>query len=143
RDPGLDEPADRGVEDVVVRGAAVQVVVTPLGDAHVHRLDQRPGRIGGGAPGGGPVQAAGGHAPPGPPRPLQGARGAPPAPRATPTTPLPLSIAPTVPATCVPWPFPSHQAARFEVEQLTPPTTFRSARRAIPVSTIATSASTR
>ena len=39
-------------------------------------------------------------------------------PGATPTTPVPLSIAPTVPATCVPWPFPSPQAAGLLVEQL-------------------------
>ena len=56
---------------------------------------------------------------------------------------MPLSIAPTVPATWVPWPSTSRQAVRSLVEQLYPPTTFRSATRAIPVSTIATSASTR
>src|SRR5689334_1821964 len=39
-------------------------------------------------------------------------------PGATPTTPLPLSIAPTVPATCVPWPLPSCQAVVTVFEQL-------------------------
>ncbi len=39
-------------------------------------------------------------------------------PGATPTTPIPLSSAPTVPATWVPWPFPSRHALGFVVEQL-------------------------
>ena len=65
-------------------------------------------------------------------------------PGATPTTPMPLSSAPTIPATCVPWPLPSSHAARLEVEQLTPPTTLRSGwSLSMPVSTMATSASTR
>ena len=65
-------------------------------------------------------------------------------PGATPTTPWLLSIAPTMPATCVPWPLPSSQAFGLEVEQFTPPTTLRSGLSlSIPVSTIATSASTR
>ena len=65
-------------------------------------------------------------------------------PGATPTTPMPLSRAPTMPATCVPCPLPSSHAARFEVEQFTPPTTLRSGwSLSIPVSTMATSASTR
>ena len=65
-------------------------------------------------------------------------------PGATPTTPMPLSSAPTMPATCVPCPLPSSHAARLEVEQFTPPTTLRSGwSLSIPVSTMATSASTR
>jgi hypothetical protein len=40
------------------------------------------------------------------------------APGATPTTPIALSIAPTVPATCVPCEFLSRQAVRSDVEQL-------------------------
>src|SRR6266550_178635 len=39
-------------------------------------------------------------------------------PGATPTTPVALSIAPIVPATCVPWPFPSRHAVGSEDEQL-------------------------
>src|SRR5438552_7989495 len=39
-------------------------------------------------------------------------------PGATPTTPVPLSIAPTVPATCVPCPLPSPQALWLDVAQL-------------------------
>ncbi len=65
-------------------------------------------------------------------------------PGATPTTPRPLSIAPTMPATCVPWPFPSPHALGLDEEQFTPPTTLRSGFVfSMPVSTIATSASTR
>ncbi len=65
-------------------------------------------------------------------------------PGATPTTPAPLSMAPTMPATCVPCPLPSSQADRFVLVQFTPPTTLRSPwSLSIPVSTIATSASTR
>ena len=65
-------------------------------------------------------------------------------PGATPTTPMELSRAPTVPATCVPWPFASPHAARLVLEQLYPPATLRSGwALSIPVSTIATSALTR
>ena len=65
------------------------------------------------------------------------------APGATPTTPVVLSSAATVPATCVPWPFSSRHSVRSLVEQFTPPTTFRSGCRATPVSTMATSEFTR
>ena len=100
-----DEPADRLVEDVLVRRAAVRVVLAPLRDAHVHRLEQRPARVVRVALGGDPVEPADvpaekaaaarrrGSSPP------RGGR-----PGRRPTTPLPLSIAPTVPATWVPWP---------------------------------------
>src|SRR5687767_8534016 len=47
-------------------------------------------------------------------------------PGATPTTPMLLSRAPTMPATCVPWPLPSSHLLRFDDVQLYPPTTFRS-----------------
>jgi hypothetical protein len=39
-------------------------------------------------------------------------------PGATPTTPIVLSMAPTVPATCVPWPCTSRHSVRSVVEQL-------------------------
>jgi hypothetical protein len=39
-------------------------------------------------------------------------------PGATPTTPHVLSLAPTVPATCVPWPFSSYQRVRSAELQL-------------------------
>ncbi len=65
------------------------------------------------------------------------------APGATPTTPKSLSSAPTVPATCVPWPLLSAQAERSELEQLYPPAMLRSGCGPTPVSTMATSASTR
>ncbi len=42
RDAAVDEPADGGVEDVVVGGAAGVVVLAPLRHAHVDRLDERP-----------------------------------------------------------------------------------------------------
>src|SRR3954453_11470062 len=64
-------------------------------------------------------------------------------PGATPTTPQVLSFAPTVPATCVPCPFSSYQGGGAAVLQLSPPAMFRSECGPIPVSTIATSASTR
>src|SRR3954453_14712187 len=48
------------------------------------------------------------------------------APGATPTTPMPLSSAPTIPATCVPWWFLSRQAVGSDVAQLWPPATFKS-----------------
>src|SRR4249919_1210848 len=51
------------------------------------------------------------------------------APGATPTTPIPLSMAPIVPATCVPWPLPSSPPALHvanNVAQFVLPTTFRS-----------------
>ncbi len=68
-------------------------------------------------------------------------------PGATPTTPMPLSSAPTVPATWVPWPLGSPQLLGLSVEHEIPPAMLRSSwalvvRPPIPVSTIATSAST-
>ena len=64
------------------------------------------------------------------------------APGATPTTPLPLSRAPTVPATWVPWPLRSLYD-KPPATQLTPPTTLRSrCLVSMPVSMIATSTST-
>ena len=66
------------------------------------------------------------------------------APGATPTTPMPLSLAAAMPATCVPCPLTSSQSPRSEVTQLYPPATFRSGwLRWMPVSMIAMSASTR
>lgn len=61
-----------------------------------------------------------------------------PTPGATPTTPSVLLIAPTVPATCVPWPKPSAQSPVSGDVQLYPPMTLRSASGATPESTTAT-----
>ena len=58
-------------------------------------------------------------------------------PGATPTTPVPLFLAPIVPATCVPWP--SSSFGSPVPRQLVPAETFRSGLvRSTPVSTTAT-----
>ena len=55
--PG-DEPADGLVEDVLVGEAAVRVVLAGLGDAHVHRLEERPAAVVRVVPGEDPVEPA-------------------------------------------------------------------------------------